>query len=931
MGEIPAFGNSAFPRRRGVRTAAWIFVWCLLVHWTGRPAYPQTDSIPQRGFRGNNFRARVVGITNTQAVLAYTAPDSNPCTVEVSESNAYSPLVHDVDAALFTGANSDARLTSVNSGTSRMVVVGARLSQAALDGNVYSRALQAYTTYHYRVACGATVTTGTFTTANIPVQMTYQDIPQLDTAAPGNTINPTLSSTDRSQVIVDPHTGAKLLRMSLPGDIKGSGPYLYFGGFTRMCGDSLIGPGPGYLCSFPQGDGGLGVLYYILPSGQARYLGINRWGVAYPYINPSNSKFYSVSGKDVIQWTYTGDYVTSNPTFSSTTVISGFAAQIHSFDSSFTVADFGCGINPVRGDYVSFQCRRGNQDTYGWLAVFQISTGSIVAAMRVDSNIKTRQCAIHQTLPMDTEAGIEITTHGFVNGDGFGGGPYTTTYSGGVTLPVGSTTISVAGELACSGSVCGTDPDSPVAQVGDVFTFSDTADAVQLVAKTSTTSWVITPTAHAHAPGAVIRGSCSGVAGQTAERWSPIFWKFLADPHGTDTTNTNYVADQYWPVGGHDDMAPGVRITENTGYPVVAGDLLSSVNTPASAFLVTSPKFAGAYAAANGDAVMAHPSAATGANFLTDYFAWSWGGQDGVLTPVTGQLYKYSNPGYPLLPRHHAIAGAVLSHPNIPHSFLDVSGPAVTLGSTSADSYKFCIANAAGECYATSVKGDMYANIPGMTGSPVCNGNAAPCFGNFGGLVGVMQMGLTPGLGRVISHGLSGLRHNNDYPTAKLVGSDLLLFTVGDIQYEKPSQLLMAKLPPLTAQDTVDRSTFVRAPIAISVPQDQRIVSAAIEFGYTEQGEPSQYYCTSRREACVAVSATVTDATPFYYAQTDTYTRMPCERSCIITLPVLPAHVAYYQVKFYDAQGSVVGLGDRGVSVEAAAAKPGGVPANAIR
>src|ERR1035441_9194885 len=122
MGEIPAFGNSALPRRRGVRTAAWIFVWCLLVHWTGRPACPQTDSIPQRGFRGNNFRARVVGITSTQAVLAYTAPDSNPCTVEVSESNTYSPLVHDVDAALFTGANSDARPTSVNSGTSRMEI-----------------------------------------------------------------------------------------------------------------------------------------------------------------------------------------------------------------------------------------------------------------------------------------------------------------------------------------------------------------------------------------------------------------------------------------------------------------------------------------------------------------------------------------------------------------------------------------------------------------------------------------------------------------------------------------------------------------------------------------------------------------------------------------------------------------------------------------
>jgi hypothetical protein len=51
---------------------------------------------------------------------------------------------------------------------------------------------------------------------------------------------------------------------------------------------------------------------------------------------------------------------------------------------------------------------------------------------------------------------------------------------------------------------------------------------------------------------------------------------------------------------------------------------------------------------------------------------------------------------------------------------------------------------------------------------------------------------------------------------------------------------------------------------------------------------------------------------------------MPCGKACTITLPVLPAHVAYYQVKFYDAQGSLVGMGDRGVSVEAAAVRPAG-------
>jgi hypothetical protein len=56
---------------------------------------------------------------------------------------------------------------------------------------------------------------------------------------------------------------------------------------------------------------------------------------------------------------------------------------------------------------------------------------------------------------------------------------------------------------------------------------------------------------------------------------------------------------------------------------------------------------------------------------------------------------------------------------------------------------------------------------------------------------------------------------------------------------------------------------------------------------------------------------------------------MPCAKSCTITLPVLPAHVAYYQVKFYDAQGVQVALGDRGVSLEAAVVRPSGSSASA--
>jgi hypothetical protein len=325
--------------------------------------------------------------------------------------------------------------------------------------------------------------------------------------------------------------------------------------------------------------------------------------------------------------------------------------------------------------------------------------------------------------------------------------------------------------------------------------------------------------------------------------------------------------------------------------------------------------------------------------WLTDYFRWDGAYADAAtLTPISGQLYQYVHlSGYPpAQPKYFAIAAAVHSTSSGsgggPFSLLDVSGPGVKLGTGSADSYKFCIANAPGECYSGSSKGDEFLNVPNPP-SLLCTNGFAPCLNNLNAFAnGVLQIGITGTQSRVISGGLTGLRNTNDYPTAKALGDgSYVIFPIGDIQHKMPAQLLMAKLPPFTRPDAVDRTTFVRAPISIAAPQGKSIASAAIEFGYTEQGDASQHYCTSRREVCAAVSATVNDVTPFYYAQTETYTRMPCARSCTITLPILPAHVAYYQVKFYDAQGVLVALGDRGVSVEATAVKPGGGAANALQ
>ncbi|MGC2657478.1 MAG: LamG domain-containing protein [Bryobacteraceae bacterium] len=174
-----------------------------------------------------SFPVSVLGVTATQAILQYNAPDANACTVSVSDSSAtnqftgaFMNVVHDVDPTLFAGANLDTRAGNFVNGASRTIVVGLRGTGDALDGNAYSRALQASTTHFYQINCGngSWIGTGSFTTANVLLGNGAPDPIAYDGNLWGGWAWPTINYSDLTQNYIDPQTGVLLKRWTDPND-----------------------------------------------------------------------------------------------------------------------------------------------------------------------------------------------------------------------------------------------------------------------------------------------------------------------------------------------------------------------------------------------------------------------------------------------------------------------------------------------------------------------------------------------------------------------------------------------------------------------------------------------------------------------------------------------------------------------------------------
>jgi hypothetical protein len=821
----------------------------------------------------------VVGTTPTQAVLQYAAPSAAACTVEASESPTYLPLVHDVDASLFPQANLDTRPGDLVSGQARVVVVGKRYSETASDQNIYSRALQANTNHFFRVNCNGVTGTAAATTANIPAGATYNDGPQIDTQ-PGQWKMPTRLE-DRTQTTIDPQTGALLHQVSLDAESYRNlgygyqGMFLTYGGFNRVCDSKMVGPANGalgFLCTFPRyGQMGNGA-YWIVPStAEVRFLGDLPilGGGPMGSLSSDLTVFGSDGQGNTIRATYVGNFLpASTAALDYWMVYSTVATSklMHDFDSSFDPAVYGCGQPAVAaGEYALFTCTSGGQDSPGWLGVIYGGDGRPIQPGCLAGDACPRIVAA-----MNVFAAAPTRYCGLHN----------------------------------------------VQQLGNLASIN-----VQVVANQPVC------TAFGHI----------------------IYWKFLNDPHGLDTTNTNVVVDQYFDGGGHWDYGPLGRLTEHTiGWAAVFGPIMDNLNQPMSLQIDDSPSFAGARGLSYGNTTSKHPSyhqvAGVAPQSELGWFmdAMSYdGGQfyssAAGATAISGQLYRWNPADTTPLGRKQVATLAVSGG----YSLADISGPGSVLGDSSADSYKYCVVGVAGECRAGSLAGEVYVNAPNVQHLN-CVGSDGPnpesqdiCVGNlstYSQAITQMVMGSdsadSNARSRVISHGLSGIRNSFYYWTAKsLPDASWALFTRGLVAppFGDLLTVWMAKLPPLAAPDGIDRSTFLPVTINLTPPANSQIATAIVKFGYAERGDPNQYYCTSRRETCVAASPSFIAADPFQYATTESYSGVPCATSCQIAIPVLPLHVAYYQAVYLDASGHVVTTGKAGVSGELAQASVPGI------
>jgi hypothetical protein len=303
---------------------------------------------------GQLGEVKVEGVTSTRAVLRYTAPATVGCSVEVSESESYSPLVNDVNNSIFAGSQQDGRFTALHEGSTRIFVVGARTSETGADGKLYSRALRQNQKHHFRITCGAETATGVFTTAIIPWGAMNPENPPFNKDGFGNYGWPTIDWNDKLKWYIDPMTGLAYKPAVYPGEFANRYPV---SGAFLFGSELVVDPGGAWTGATQVRSGGTSQVATTTAANQPIYAGIDPT-VTQPYFqNLTGIDYKAVSIDDIgvkvygsgtdgtaanreIQMCWSLDWATCYTDSVTVTLPSGGNASVGVFPASYPKAFF---------------------------------------------------------------------------------------------------------------------------------------------------------------------------------------------------------------------------------------------------------------------------------------------------------------------------------------------------------------------------------------------------------------------------------------------------------------------------------------------------------------------------------------------------------------------------------------------------------------
>lgn len=262
--------------------------------------------------------------------------------------------------------------------------------------------------------------------------------------------------------------------------------------------------------------------------------------------------------------------------------------------------------------------------------------------------------------------------------------------------------------------------------------------------------------------------------------------------------------------------------------------------------------------------------------------------------------------------------------------FIPKSGPGVTLAD--ADTDRYCVVYAAGDCVAGSLPGQIYAsftntNLKNSDGSPVnyCVTNsydqAVACvaplnyYGGWATQDQIVPVDTTATKQRRLTFGLAAPFLHADYQTQYVepTGTWSLFPTPPSNGLRSDYYGMLLTPEPANQVNIPALQTFV--PVTIPVASYPGANQALVIYGYTEYG--GQYFCNQlRQENCVAATPTNAGHTAdtYAFATSDTYSYTNCSSGCTIKMNVLSSHAANWQIQYYN-NGTFVANGVSGIQM----------------